>query len=108
MAGFVGASSLEVDAQADTDKAFPVAGTGYEMFVFVREAIDVEKEVAKLSADIEKNRRSLEAVLAKLSNEKFISNAKPEAIEKEQGKKVEFEEKMEKGEKHLALLKSFL
>jgi valyl-tRNA synthetase len=108
MAGFVGASSLEVDAQADTDKAFPVAGTGYEMFVFVREAIDVEKEVAKLSADIEKNRRSLEAVLAKLSNEKFISNAKPEAIEKEQGKKAEFEEKMEKGEKHLALLKTFL
>jgi valyl-tRNA synthetase len=64
--------------------------------------------VAKLSADIEKNRRSLEAVLAKLSNEKFISNAKPEAIEKEQGKKAEFEEKMEKGEKHLALLKTFL
>jgi valyl-tRNA synthetase len=108
MAGFVGASSLEVDESADTAKAVPVAGTGYEMFVFVREAIDVEKEVAKLEADIEKSRKSLEGVLAKLSNEKFISNAKAEAIEKEQGKKAEFEEKIEKGEKHLTLLKTFL
>ena len=108
MAGFVGASSLEVDESADTAKAVPVAGTGYEMFVFVREAIDVEKEVAKLEADIEKSRKSLEGVLAKLSNEKFISNAKAEAIEKEQGKKAEFEEKIEKGEKHLTLLKTYL
>ncbi len=108
MAGFVGASSLEVDVDADTAKAVPVAGTGYEMFVFVREAIDVEKEVAKLGAEIEKNRKSLDAVLAKLANEKFISNAKAEAIEKEQSKKAEFEEKIEKGEKHLSLLKTFL
>lgn len=108
IAGFVGASSLEVDNSMATDKAVPVAGTGYEMYVFVREAIDVEKEVLKLGSDIEKNRKSLEAVLAKLSNEKFTSNAKAEAIEKEQGKKAEFEEKIEKGEKHLALLKTFL
>lgn len=108
MAGFAGASSLEVDERADTAKAVPVAGTGYEMFVFVREAIDVEKEAAKLETDLEKNRKSLEGVLAKLSNEKFISNAKAEAIEKEQGKKAEFEEKIEKGEKHLTLLKTFL
>ena len=110
MASFVGASSLEVDAAGsiDVSTAFPVAGTGYEMFVFVREAIDVQKEVDKLAADIEKSRKSLEGVLAKLSNEKFLANAKAEAIEKEQGKKAEFEEKIEKGEKHLSLLKTFL
>ncbi len=110
IASFVGASSLEVDAAGsiDVSTAFPVAGTGYEMFVFVREAIDVQKEVAKLASDIEKSRKSLEGVLAKLSNEKFLANAKAEAIEKEQDKRAEFEEKIEKGEKHLSLLKTFL
>lgn len=47
-------------------------------------------------------------MLAKLSNEKFLANAKAEAIEKEQDKRAEFEEKIEKGEKHLSLLKTFL
>jgi valyl-tRNA synthetase len=110
IASFVGASSLEVDGTdaLDVDGAFPVAGTGYEIFVFVREAIDVEKEIAKMQAELVKNHKSLEGVLAKLSNEKFLANAKAEAIEKEQGKKAEFEEKIEKGEKHLALLKTFL
>ena len=85
-----------------------VAGTGYEGFVFVREAIDLEKEIARLEKDREKNESSLDAVMKKLSNEKFIANAKEEAIEKEQSKKAEFDEKIEKGLKHIALLKSFL
>ena len=110
IASFVAASSLELDLEdaVSVEGAFPVAGTGYEMFVFVREAIDVEKEIAKLQADLSKNQKSLEQVLNKLGNEKFIANAKAEAIDKEKGKKAEFEEKIEKGEKHLALLKSFL
>ena len=45
---------------------------------------------------------------AKLANEQFMANAKKEAIEKEEGKRVEFEEKIEKGRKHLALLESFI
>ena len=106
----VGASELIIDlgGAADVQGAFPIAGTGYEGFVFVREAIDLEKEIGKLEADRKKNLESLEGVLKKLSNEKFINNAKGEAIEKEQGKKSEFEEKITKGEKHIALLKSFL
>lgn len=110
MASFVGASTLavDVDAKVDVEGAFPVAGTGYESYVFVKEAIDVEKEIGKLSSEVEKNRKSLDGVLSKLSNEKFLANAKAEAIEKEEGKKAEFTEKIEKGEKHIALLKSFL
>ncbi len=110
MATFAGASSIEVDSSdgVDVDGAFPVAGTGYEMYVFVREAIDVEKEIARLENDLNKYDNNLTKVMAKLSNEKFLQNAKEEAIEKEKGKKAEFEEKIEKGQKHLALLKSFL
>ncbi|MDC7229370.1 MAG: valine--tRNA ligase [Sphaerochaetaceae bacterium] len=110
MATFAGASSIEVDSNdaVDVKGAFPVAGTGYEMYVFVKEAIDVEKEIARLESDLDKHDKNLSKVMAKLSNEKFLQNAKEEAIEKEKGKKSEFEEKIEKGKKHLALLKSFL
>ncbi len=110
MATFAGASSIEVDRSGllDVSGAFPVAGSGYEMFVFVKEAIDVEKEIARLESDLEKHAKSLEKVLTKLSNEKFLQNAKKEAVEKEKGKQSEFEEKIEKGRKHLSLLKSFL
>ncbi|NCC66329.1 MAG: valine--tRNA ligase, partial [Spirochaetia bacterium] len=110
IASFVGASQLQLDLDDEitVEGAFPVAGTGYEMYVFVREAIDVEKEMARLQSDLIKNQKSLEQVLNKLANEKFLANAKTEAIGKERGKKAEFEEKIEKGEKHLALLKSFL
>lgn len=54
------------------------------------------------------NEKSLSQVKAKLANEQFMANAKQEAIEKEEGKRVEFEEKIEKGRKHLALLESFI
>lgn len=110
IASFVNANELSIDTDGKTDVlgAFPVAGTGYESYVFVREAIDIEKEIDRLKSDLQKNLASLEGVLKKLSNEKFLNNAKEEAIAKEQGKKAEFEEKIEKGNKHLALLKSFL
>jgi valyl-tRNA synthetase len=108
VAGFVGASVLSIDSEGkeDVSGAMPVAGPGFETFVFVREAIDVDHEIGKLETDLAKNEVLLEAVLKKLSNEKFLENAKPEIIEKEQGKRAEFEEKLEKGRKHLMLLRS--
>ncbi|HOQ94813.1 MAG TPA: valine--tRNA ligase [Sphaerochaeta sp.] len=108
IASFVGASTLEIDVNGDTEGAIPVAGTGYESFVFVGEAIDVKAEIVKIEADLAKNEKSLSQVKAKLANEQFMANAKQEAIEKEEGKRVEFEEKIEKGRKHLALLESFI
>ncbi len=76
------------------------------MFVFVRDAIDVEEEIKKLELEIDKNEKLLEASNKKLSNENFISHAKPEAIEKEKSKKLEFEDKISKSREHIALLRS--
>ncbi|MGE0074289.1 MAG: valine--tRNA ligase [Sphaerochaetaceae bacterium] len=105
---FVGASQLVVDEHAETSvaKAIPIAGPGFEVFVFVRDAIDVDSEIKKIEIDLERNTKSLEGTLRKLSNEQFMSNAKQEAIEKERGKQAEFEEKLKKGRKHLTLLRS--
>ncbi len=97
---------VDIDYTSDISKAFPVAAIGYEVFVFVRDAIDVEEEIKKLELEIDKNEKLLEASNKKLSNENFISHAKPEAIEKEKSKKLEFEDKISKSREHIALLRS--
>ena len=108
MASFMGASEVvvDIDANEDVSKAFPQAGIGYEVFVFVRDAIDVDAELAKLEKEIKKNEDLLAQSNKKLSNENFISHAKPEAIEKEKSKKAEFEDKIAKSKEHMALLKT--
>ncbi len=106
---FMNAGSVEIDAEKaiSVEGAFPVAGQGFETYVFVRDAIDVDKEIAKLEEEISKAKALLEGSEKKLSNEKFVSFAKPEAIEKERAKKREFEEKIEKTQKHIEVLRSF-
>lgn len=105
---FMNANSLEIDDSdtLDTSKAVPVAGSGFESFVFVREAIDIEKEISKLEKEIQVAQKNLEGTLRKLSNEKFLANAAQVAIDKENSKKAEFEEKIEKSTKHIELLKT--
>ncbi len=105
---FIGASQLVVDTENKVSvvSAVPVAGPGYEAFVFVKDALDVASEIKKITIDLERTEKSLAGTLKKLSNPKFLQNAKPEAIEKERGKQAEFEEKLQKGHKHLTLLKS--
>jgi valyl-tRNA synthetase len=108
LASFASCSSLVIDADgsADVASAVPFAGQGFEAFLFVKEAIDVEKELAKLEKEIKVAQKNLEGSVRKLSNEKFIANAKQEAIDKEKSKKAEFEEKIEKGQKHIEMLKA--
>ncbi len=109
LVGFTNAGSIEIDANRsmNIEGAFPIAGQGFETYIFVKEAIDVEKEISKIEDEISKTRSLLEGVERKLSNEKFLNGAKPEIIEKEKSKKREFEEKIEKSEKHIEVLRSF-
>lgn len=105
---FINASQLtvDIDGSVSVGKAVPVAGPGFEAFVFVRDAIDVDQEISRIELEIAKSEKSLSGTLKKLSNEQFLANAKEVAIEKERGKQAEFEEKIEKGKKHLELLRS--
>lgn len=108
MAAFMGAGELaiDLDESIDISKAFPAAGLGFEAFVFVREAIDVEAEIAKLEKEIAKATADLEKTNKKLSNEQFVANAAPAAVEKEKAKKAEFEDRIQKSTEHIALLKT--
>lgn len=108
VSSLVGASSFIVDerGEEDTKGSVPTSGAGYECFLFVRDAIDVDAEIKKLSAEIEKAKKLLESSEKKLSNPQFVNNAKAEAVEKERKKKAEAEEIIEKSRAHIELLKS--
>ena len=67
-----------------------------EIYVPLVDLIDKEKEIAKLEKDIQKTQKELDRVLGKLSNEKFLSKAPKEVINKENGIKEELENKIAK------------
>ncbi|HIV99138.1 MAG TPA: valine--tRNA ligase [Candidatus Ornithospirochaeta avicola] len=96
---------LDWDSSYDISNALPASSIGVEAFLFVKDALDVDAEIKKLEKEIEKAKADLEKTEKKLSNPAFTQNAKPEAVEKERGKKKEFEEVIEKAQSHIALLK---
>ena len=97
---------IDEDGTISTSGAVPTSGPGYECFLFVKDAIDVDAEIRKLTQDVSKAEKLLESAEKKLSNPQFINNAKAEAVEKERGKKAEAEEIIRKSQEHIALLKS--
>ena len=72
-----------------------------EIFVHLHLQIDAEAEREKAMKEIEYLEGFMKSVDAKLSNEKFVANAKPELVEKERQKKADAEMKI------AALKKSF-
>lgn len=65
-----------------------------EVFVYLNIAVDAEAEKEKISKEIAYLEGFLKSVDAKLSNEKFVANAKPELVEKEKQKKADAEAKL--------------
>jgi len=53
--------------------------------------INVDEELKKLEADLQHQQGFLRGVMAKLSNERFVANAKPEIVELERKKKSDAE-----------------
>lgn len=76
-----------------------------EFFAHIQEEIDVEAEKEKIEKDIIYLQGFLKSVNAKLSNEKFVQNAKPEIIENERNKKADALTKMAILEENLKNLK---
>jgi len=66
-----------------------------EIYVFLDLKIDSEAETERINAELEYLDGFLKSVEAKLSNEKFMANAKPELVEKERQKKADAIAKIE-------------
>ena len=82
--------------------AVAAVGKGYEALVFIRDVIDLEKEIAKLKKNIGKAEKNKIGTEKKLSNEHFVSRAPEEVIAKEKEKLEEFSTAIEKMKGHLA------
>jgi valyl-tRNA synthetase len=75
-----------------------------EFFIPLSNNIDAETERARLQKDKDYLLGFLKSVDAKLSNEKFVNNAKPEIIENERKKKADAEAKLKIVEDSLSFL----
>jgi valyl-tRNA synthetase len=73
-----------------------------EFFIPLEGHIDLAAERVRIEKEIEYNRGFLESVLKKLSNEKFVQNAKPDVIERERQKQADAEAKIAALEQSLA------
>lgn len=107
VATLINSNDFKIDEQnkIDVSSYVPVSGLSFEAFISIKEAIDIDFEIKKITNEIERAKKLLEGTLRKLANEKFLNNAKEEAIEKEKSKQNEFETTISQGEKHLEILK---
>jgi valyl-tRNA synthetase len=63
-----------------------MAGSGFEVFVFIAEAVDITALKQKFNKDLERDRTFIRGLQAKLANEQFVKNAPPELVAAEKAK----------------------
>jgi len=85
----------------DTEGSVPVAGKVYEAYVYIRDVVDIPKEIAKLKKEADKQDKLIISTTKKLSNSGFLDRAPAEVIEKEKEKLAEFEDRSEKVKRYL-------
>ena len=86
-----------------TSSKFLVGTT--EFAIPMDQFINVEEELKKLEADLAHQQGFLRGVMAKLSNERFVQNAKPEIVALEQKKKSDAEARIASLEEAIKALK---
>lgn len=100
-----GLNELVIQTQ-DPDKSGSVAvvGKGFEGFAYIRDVIDVPKEIERLNQKIAKTEKIYEKVDKKLSNQGFLTKALPEIVEEEKKKHKELADQIEKLKAYKKLL----
>ena len=71
----------------------------------IKDNIDVESEIKKMEDEIKYLQGFLASVEKKLSNERFVANAKPEIVDNERKKKADAESKINMLNESIAALK---
>lgn len=94
-----------LNASDETKGSVTAVGKTFEAFLYIRDMIDVDKEIAKLTKNIAKNEKLFISTEKKLGNEKFTSRAPEEVIAKEKEKLDEFKNAIDKMKTYLDELK---
>lgn len=90
--------------EAKPEGAFTVIVKAREFYIPAGEHVDKEAELKKINEELVYTRGFMESVAKKLSNERFVQNAKPEVVEVERRKMADAEAKIKSLEEQLAAL----
>jgi valyl-tRNA synthetase len=110
VAHLTGSRTLTITAAAASlangkkEGSIAAAGKGFEVFVFVREAIDAPKELARLTRDREKAEAEKKRTEAKLATAAFFDRAPREIVDREKEKLAELTRRIEKIEGYVRAL----
>ncbi len=99
----VNAEKTHYTLKAETG-AFTLVGNNVKFHIKTNQQIDSKLQKEQLQKDLDYLKGFLVSVEKKLSNERFVQNAKPEVIESERKKKADAEEKIKVIEESLATL----
>ena len=80
------ASEVILTDSYDSDDAIMIATDAGSLYIPLAEVVDLDKERARLTAELEKNDREIERIEKKLANEGFVSKAPAAVIEGERAK----------------------
>jgi valyl-tRNA synthetase len=98
-------NSIKIDAEYTPDPADASAVISeLEIFMPLKELIDINKEKARLEKEINKIGAELDRIDKKLKNDNFIGKAPADIIEKERNKRSEYNDILEKLETNLSKL----
>ncbi|MGT2772595.1 valine--tRNA ligase [Streptococcus marimammalium] len=91
---FTNPEYLEIGTNIETPElAMSSVISGAEIFLPLADLLNVNEELERLGRELAKWQKELEIVGKKLSNEKFVANAKPEVVKKEYQKQVDYQQK---------------
>jgi valyl-tRNA synthetase len=88
-------------AVAKPKQAGGIVRPEFEAYVSLVGLIDVPTEIARLEKQIAATQKSLDAARAKLANEGFLKNAKPEAVQQQRDSAADLEKQLDALEENL-------
>ncbi|MDR1955261.1 MAG: valine--tRNA ligase [Treponema sp.] len=82
-----------------------LVGSGFEVFVYIAEAVDMDLLKRTFTKTLEKDRGFIAGLTAKLANERFLKNAPPELV---QGEQVKLAEALQRTEKLVSYMRDLV
>ena len=102
---FTNPETLEISADIIAPaQAMTAILSNVEIYLPLAGLINISDEIARLTKELAKWQKELDMVSRKLSNEKFVANAKPEVVEKEQAKQADYQTKFDTTQARIAEL----
>lgn len=100
------ATSVNVGDSFDIPNAVQIVTASARVYIPMGELVDIEKEIARLEKEKQKDEKQLQAVEAKLSNEGFLSKAPTNVVEAQRENARKLKEKIAMIEDSISALKN--